>query len=71
MFSSANAFNLCQSRILLCGKELNSSSDVRILDWSKLKVVTDADHKQNMPQMVELFLERGKTLCEKGANFYC
>ena len=33
ILSSANAFNLDQSKILLCGKELNN----RILKWSKLK----------------------------------
>ena len=47
ILSTANAFNLTQSKTLSCGKELmvNSLPDDKILDWSKLKEFADNNFK--------------------------
>ena len=67
--SSANAFNLDQSQILLFGEELilvNSVPNDKILDWTKLKAF--ADDKLNLPKNLKIVLERVEIIVGKGEN---
>ena len=67
--SSANAFNLDQSKILSFGKELyNPLPKDKILPWSKLKAFADNNSNITIYSYYKICFHKVGKIVEKGEN---